>query len=212
MSENYVQSKEYLLPLSYKAATVSAMHTFNPHKTAAEQGTRAFLFDAGATVAGQTNPQDTNWSGTEWIFDWYEARGIVFDEVHAWEPTQQTVNPASLKPALAKALHFYNVGITDGKTDQHNPLARIRELCKPHDIVVFKLDIDNALEMSVVKQLLEDDELKGLIDDFFFEHHVRNDVMEMHGLGGNDPNTNLKSWYDMVLPARHKGLHMHFWP
>jgi hypothetical protein len=203
------------VPLSYKAATVSAMHTFNPHKTAAEQGSRAFLFDAGATVAGQKSKANnrSNWSGTEWIFDWYKSRGILFDEVHAWEPTKTVVDPNNLEPDLAKALHFYNVGISAGPKDQHNPLARIRELCKPKDIVVFKLDIDNVMELSVVKQLLADEELMGLIDDFYYEHHVRNDVMKMHGLGANhDSRTDLKSWYDMVLPARHKGFHMHFWP
>ena len=212
-TEEYTQSKAYLLPLSYNGAEVSAMKSYNPHKTAAEQGSKIYLFDAGATVAGQRRTGSTNnWSGTEWIFDWYEKRGIVFDEVHAWEPTIQTVNPDNLKPALAKALHFNNVGITAGINDQHNPLAVIRSLCKPKDIVIFKLDIDNDMEMEVVKQLLSDENLMNLVDEFYFEHHVHNDVMKMHGLGGNDPRINLKTWYDMVQPARRKGFRMHFWP
>jgi hypothetical protein len=211
-SEQYTQSKAYLLPLSYRAATTSAMKAYNPHKEHAEQGSVTYLFDAGATVAGQNREGEAGWSGTEWIYDWYEKRGIVFDQVHAWEPTVQEVNTKGLKPAFVNALHFNNVGITAGLTDEHNPLARIRAMCKPKDIVVFKLDIDNSMEMDVVKQLLGDEELMSLVDEFYFEHHVRNDVMEMHGLGGNDPNTNLKSWYDMVLPARQKGFHMHFWP
>lgn len=212
MSDDYTQSKAYLVPLSYQGATVSAMKTYNPHKSHADQGSVTYLFDAGATVTGQHRDGELGWSGTEWIYDWYEKRGIVFDQVHAWEPTEQTVNTAALKPGLATALHFYNVGITAGKEDEHNPLALIRKLCKPRDIVVFKLDIDNEMELEVVKQLLGDEELLGLVDDFYYEHHVRNDVMAMHGLGGNNPNICLKTWYDMVLPARAKGLHMHFWP
>lgn len=212
MSKEYTQSKANLLPLSSKAAAVSAMRSYNPHKSHAEQGSIAYLFDAGAMVAGQHRSTSIGWSGTEWIYDWYEKRGIVFDQVYAWEPTKQTVNTSALQPGLAKALQFNNVGISAGREDEHNPLVRIRALCKPRDIVVFKLDIDSPLEMQVVRQLLTNKELLGLVDEFYFEHHVRNDVMKMHGLGGNDPKTSLKTWYDMVLPARRKGLHMHSWP
>jgi hypothetical protein len=113
---------------------------------------------------------------------------------------------------LAKALHFYNVGIDAGVGQKHNPLTQIRARCRPKDIVIFKLDIDNSMEMKVVQQLLASPDLLELVDEFYFEHHVKNDLMRMHGLGGNDKSANLKTWYDMVLPARRKGLHMHFWP
>ena len=216
MSTEYTQSKAYLLPLSYKAATVSAIKLYNPHKTRQLQGSSAFLFDAGATVAGQAKAARTatkaSWSGTEWIFEWYRKQGIVFDQVHAWEPTKHVVHTDSLDPDLVKALHFHNVGVTAGPSDQHNPLALILKLCKQKDIVVFKLDIDNPMEMRLVRQLLNDPELLSLVDEFYYEHHVHNEVMRMHGLGGNDPRSNLKTWYDMVIPAREKGLHMHFWP
>ena len=212
MTEKYTQSKEYLLPLSFKAATSSATRSFNPAKSTAQQNITTFLFDAGATFAGKNHKNSNEWSGTEWIYDWYAKRGIVFDHVYAWEPRSGTIDKSELEPAMAKALSFFSVGIQDGATHEHNPLARIRQLCKPKDIVIFKLDIDNPMELNVVRQLLSDPELLGLVDEFFYEHHVKNDLMRMHGLGGNDKKSNLKTWYDMVLPARRKGLHMHFWP
>lgn len=212
MTEKYTQSKEYLLPLSFKAASTSALKSYNPHKSLGEQNVSVFLFDAGATFPGKNQKNTNEWTGTEWIYDWYANRGIVFDHVYAWEPRSQALSKDDLKPEMAKALHFFNVGISDKLNHPDNPLYRIRTLCKHRDIVVFKLDIDNPMEMNVVRQLLNDPELQALVDEFYFEHHVKNDLMRMHGLGGNDPSRNLKTWYDMVLPVRRKGFHMHFWP
>lgn len=211
MTEIYTQSKAYLLPLSGEGAQFSAMKSNTLYL---QKKARAFLFDAGATVAGVKSTTDSkDWSGTEWIYKWYEDRGIVFDEVHAWEPTKQEVDLNALPAGLAKVLHFNNVGITSDPNSRHNPVALIRKLCKPEDIVVFKLDIDNAMEMQVMKQLLTSDEMMGLVDEFYFEHHVHNPLMRMHGLGGiGTKATNLKSWYNMAIPARRKGLRMHFWP
>jgi hypothetical protein len=111
-------------------------------------------------------------------------------------------------------LHFRPVGVSTEAGDRENPLAEIKRLCKPEDFVVFKLDIDSKYEIDVVRTLLADPELMALVDDFYYEHHVRNHVMRMHGLGGNprDPLYSLKGWYDLVTPARRAGFRMHFWP
>lgn len=212
-TEKYTQSKDYLLPLSLKSATTSAMKKYNSRKSLEQQGISTFLFDAGATFPGKGKSKEGNdWSGSEWIYDWYAKQGIVFDHVYAWEPTKAVYSKEHLRPELAKALHYFSVGITAGKNDEHNPLAVIRRKCKPKDIVVFKLDIDNKLELRVVQQLLSDPELLGLVDEFYFEHHVNNPLMAMHGLNKQGSPLDLKSWYDMVMPAREKGLRMHFWP
>mgnify|MGYP006192328217 CR=1 FL=1 len=211
MTEKYTQSKDYLLPLTLEGAMYMSMKTPSEDVVEHKGEVNRFLFDAGATFPGKGKRDDNNWSGTDWIYKWYEKRGIVFDQVYGWEPSTASLDKNELEPAMAKALHFFNVGITDKPRDEHNPLARIRALCKPKDIVVFKLDIDNNMEMSVVKQLLSDSKLMSLVDEFYFEHHVRNNLMRMHGLGGN-VQPDLQSWYDMALPARRKGFHMHFWP
>ena len=230
-------------------------------------------YKTGATVTFAKGNQkiDTrvtnyNWSGTNWIYDWYKSVGVIFDEVHAWEPPAGGRGKASgqggdgaamvkkvtsrgspyerVKRSQEKAggrgrgkgkgklhsrhrtlqeqeesfypdgvLHFYNVGVTDVIGAQHNPLNLIKQICKPEDFVVFKLDIDSKFEINIVNQLLNDTELLALVDDFYYEHHVRNDVMRMHGLGKtSNQRYTLKAWYDMVTRARRQGLRMHFWP
>jgi hypothetical protein len=110
-------------------------------------------------------------------------------------------------------MHFFDVGVTDTVGAQHNPLHLISQLCKPEDFVVFKLDIDSKFEINLVRQLLESPKLMNLIDEFYYEHHVRNHVMRMHGLGKNsDDKYSLAAWYDMATAARSKGFRMHFWP
>ena len=210
-----------------------------------------------------------NWSGTNWIYEWYKSFGIVFDEVHAWEPLeaqrgvasgtglrQGVKKPTSLRKGkrISKlrernmkgksrdqfaaghraldeidganveanidesfypdgVLHFYNVGVTDVRESQHNPLYLISQICKPEDFVVFKLDIDSKFEINLVNQLLRNTDIMNLVDEFYYEHHVKNDVMRMHGLGkGTNRKYTLAAWYDMVTGARKKGFRMHFWP
>jgi hypothetical protein len=168
------------------------MKVYNPHKSAEQQGAVAYLFDAGATVHAGGGDRST----TAWLFDRYEKLGIVFDQVHAWEKSLQAVDVSGLKPALAKAIHVHTEVVSSGTSDAHNPLVRIRELCKPKDVVVFKLDTDGAVDSVIAQQLLDDAHLLDLVDEFYY--------------GG--VKTDLKSWYELVLPARQKGLHMHMWP
>lgn len=214
MTETYTQSKEYLLPLSNISASYSAMKYFNPSKSFKLQNISIFLFDAGATFPSKRMKESHDWSGTSWIYDWYANLSLPFDHIYAWEPSKTFLNYSDVEPNIAQALHFFNRGINNLPGSEDNPLHLIKTLCKPQDIVIFKLDIDTVgVELNIVKEVLRRKDLQELIDDFYFEHHVRNDVMRMHGLGGNNPaDRNLKSWYDMAIPARQKGFHMHFWP
>jgi hypothetical protein len=213
MSENFVQSKEYLLPLSKIAAHQSGRLTKIHHANQTNSAGRFFLFDAGASVA-TTKPNSFHWSGTDWIVKWYQTSGVVFDEIHAWEPRKRTEpTPDAI---FANKLHFYPFGVVDKVGDEKNPLTLIKKICRPEDYVVFKLDIDNVAEEGIVKQILASPELMGLIDEFYYEMHVLNDVMAYHGLGipkhEYDHNRLLAGWYKMAIPARHKGFRMHFWP
>jgi hypothetical protein len=126
------------------------------------------------------------------------------------------VDGKHLSPLFTKALRFYPVGVSDAAGNINNPLHLIQTLCRPEDIVVFKLDIDSDFEINIVHQLLESPVLRGLVDEFYYEHHVRNYVMRKHGLNARTPqldvNVSLASWYDMVIPMREAGFRMHFWP
>ena len=211
-TERYTQSKGYLLPLSHQAATGAG----------ACPAPRAFLFDAGATipttVALSIGRHNGTFSGTSWLFDWYKWRGIVFDHVHAWDPNPRgELVLSAVDPKFAAALNFYPRGVSADPASADNPLALIRRMCTPEDLVVFKLDIDTTnIELQLTRMLLGDSQLLGLVDEFFFEHHIHfaSNVMAMHGMGRRTMNkgNNLKSWVEMALPARRKGLRMHYWP
>ena len=57
--------------------------------------------------------------------------------------------------------------------DPANPLEMIRQVAKPEDYVLLKIDIDNTpVEMEFVHRILRDANVSSLIDEMFFEHHV----------------------------------------
>merc|ERR1712012_1019455 len=125
----------------------------------------------------------------------YEKRGIVFDEIYAWEAKAQPPDaywegtPAALRKRWAPRLTFYNgIPITNETGHEHNPVDRIRRLCKAEDFCAFKLDIDAPpIELSIAQQLLAP-EASAVLDEFFFEHHVQG-LMQQYGWKSNIPGT-----------------------
>ena len=94
-----------------------------------------------------------------------------------------------------------------------NPLHSIIKQLNEDDFVVLKLDIDTPdVEVPLVKQLLEDkdDIYHRLIDQFYFEHHVR--LAEMEYWWGTDLNETVKDSLDLFYNLRRKGIPAHFWP
>jgi hypothetical protein len=67
---------------------------------------------------------------------------------------------------------------------------------------------------SYAEQVIEDPDLTARVDDFYFEMHCCNYVMRLHGMActPDTPLPPLKAWYDVAIPAREKGLRMHYWP
>ena len=79
--------------------------------------------------------------------------------------------------------------------------------------VVLKIDIDTPeVELPLVKQILEDKDgiYHRLIDQFYFEHHVRLD--EMKGWWGEELLESVKDSLDLFYSLRLKGIPAHFWP
>ena len=94
-----------------------------------------------------------------------------------------------------------------------NPLHSIIKQLNEDDFVVLKLDIDTPnVEIPLVKQLLEDKEgiYHRLIDQFYFEHHVR--LAEMKGWWGGKMEEYVKDTLDLFYNLRQKGIPAHFWP
>ena len=127
----------------------------------------------------------------------YEQRCITFDEVHGWEsqpvPSHEWWRP--VPRSMRSRLRFYNVGVDEGNmTDvlvrrrwaQPAPkssrgraptsfLRTLREVARPADFVVVKLDIDGGPERQIATALAEIPELLELVDEFFFEWHYHFD-------------------------------------
>ena len=209
MTERYTQSKDHLLPVTRASALVASLGAVSA------TAPRAYLFDAGATIPSSSSHLRNGWTGTFWLWEWYRSRGISFDKVFAWEPRHAlNIGELHLDPAFKRALVFHNRGCTSQKGHADNPLTVVRQHCRPQDFCVFKLDIDTAsVELAINAELLTDSSLIALIDEYYYEHHVRNKVMAMHIPNKPTLNvTDLRSWYNMATAARMQGLRMHYWP
>jgi len=82
--------------------------------------------------------------------------------------------------------------------------------------VVFKLDIDTpAVEVALVQQLMKDEELLELIDEFYFEHHVSGSPMQWHGWGDLTKSKtalgHIQNSYDIFTFFRQRGIRAHSW-
>merc|ERR1719273_637275 len=76
--------------------------------------------------------------------------------------------------------HWINTGVNATKGDKLNPLHSILKTFDEDDFVVVKLDIDTPeIEGELVQQLFQDeDDIYGkLIDQFYFEEHVKQEEL-----------------------------------
>ena len=138
------------------------------------------------------------------IFGWEAA---VTDPIKQWSKTP---------PDIKRKTSWYNIPAEIGVGHPDNPLTFIKELTKPEDFVVFKLDIDTpAVEVALVQQIMDDPELHELIDEFYFEHHVTGSPMQWHGWGDLSSSTlplgDIEDSYFIFSLLRGKGIRAHSW-
>jgi len=173
-----------------------------------------WLFDAGAS----TYDAGAGGASQSWFVNTYRARGIEFDRIIGWEaaktdPSNQwDVVPADIK----RKTSWFNIPVTTGVGDADNPLTFIKNLTKPEDFVVFKLDIDSPLvEIALVQQLMADPQLLELVDEFYFEHHVSGSPMQWNGWGdlqNSDAElSTLPESYELFTFLRQHGVRAHSW-
>jgi len=173
-----------------------------------------WLFDAGAST------YDTGFGGASqsWFVNTYRSRGIEFDRIIGWEAeTTEPSNQWDGVPAdIKRKTSWFNIPVTTGVGDADNPFTYIKNLTKPEDFVVFKLDIDSPLvETALVQQLMADPQLLELVDEFFFEHHVSGSPMQWHGWGDLQNSTaelsTLPESYELFTFLREHGVRAHSW-
>ena len=173
-------------------------------------GSQKILFDIGSFyfISGNgdiTTPHINTW----WFYEYFRTKSLKFDRIFAYEHTE--ISPQKywkeVPDDVMSSLTFINVGVEE--RGKFNPWHTLQSVARPHDYVVVKLDIDTPpLETALIQQLLDNETLRLLIDELFFEMHVSIPVMQKHW--GNPPG-NLKTTYDLFSKFRNHGVRMHSW-
>jgi len=173
--------------------------------------TSAFLFDLGASLYNK----GIGGASTSWFVDEYQARGIQFDRIFAWEATPHDDAEifAPVPDSIADRMLYYNVPVDSRVGAKHNPWRTLKAVATPRDFVVVKMDIDNStVEEPLAQQLLADAALAGLVDELYFEHHVINTPMWRLGWRMNTvTNHTLVDSYALFSQLRELGIRAHSW-
>lgn len=147
--------------------------------------------------------------------------GIRFDDIFGWEAT--LLEPTNFWTRVPKLLipyyHFLNTYISAQVDDAQSVLRVIKQATVEEDFVSLKLDIDTPeVEIPIVQQLVADEALHRLVDEFFFELHFRCEIMmycgwrdqmpvEFNGLRLDRPHA-----MELFSTLRKKGIRAHVWP
>eukprot|EP00970_Alexandrium_tamarense_P018506 scaffold13344_cov215-Alexandrium_tamarense.AAC.12 len=85
-----------------------------------------------------------------------------------------------------------------------NPFTTITNHFSPDDFVVVKLDIDtSAVENLLARQLRDDPKLLGLVDQFYFEDHVKQ--KELKKSWGESAEGSVAESLELMASMREKG-------
>lgn len=188
----HVTDKNYLMLLGDDHAAVRARHPG-----------RALLFDAGANMYA---------TSLGYLIPTYAKAGIHFDAIYAWETTPANASQYwdSVPDDVRSRLHFYNAPVTPQPGSAMNPVDWIRDMYRPGDYIVFKLDIDNdAVESQLIQQVLDWDGAEDAIAEMFFEKHYSAADMKIYF---GSPPTQYPAALRLMHKLRTKGVRAHYWP
>lgn len=182
------------------------LHCGTPRKAG-----RAFLFDLGSS----TYATGAGGASQKWFVETYRKRGIHFDDIYSWEVKKyDPVDFWSEVPAeVMQITHFYNVPASTNPSAPTNPIRMLKSIVREHDFVVVKVDIDNtAVEEEFIRQIISSEIVMKLIDEIFWEHHVRGSPMQHYGWGDlTTQNSSLTDTYELLETMRKHGVRAHSW-
>jgi len=174
-----------------------------------------YYFDLGASTwktGGGGASQSWIYAQYKWCTNTLENPSEPFDGLYMWEATPHTHAeiyndiPASVQPLY----NYFNEPASTGK--EGNPLDMIRKIVKKDDFLVLKIDIDNTtVETEFINQILASTELLGLVDDFFFEHHVNVEPLASCCWLTTNDKEKLSDTYKLFLQFRRAGARAHSW-
>jgi hypothetical protein len=108
------------------------------------------------------------------------------------------------------AYHWINVGVENDQQSVLNPLQMLADHYNEDDFIVVKLDIDTpSVEVPLAYQLLEDEQISRLVDQFYFEHHVY--LKELSPYWGRTMSGSVSDSLNLFHSLRQKGIGAHSW-
>lgn len=184
------------------------VHDFGAMCRKLKKTSRTVFIDMGASLefhSDSTMP-------AVYVVELFRQFGFHFDHIYAFEITQ--IPPArvfeKIPPHLMASYHWINVGVDADPESKLNPLKTILGSFNKDDFIVVKLDIDtSSIETALARQILNDDRYSGLIDQFYFEHHVH--LQELAGSWGGSMDGSVKESLELFYHLREKGVPAHFW-
>ena len=172
---------------------------------------RAYFFDLGASLYSQ----GTGGASQAYFLQTYKALGVRFDRILCWEAyaMEPTRILSSFPPEIMDLVSYYNLPVSAAASHRLNPWRTLKTVATAADLVVVKLDIDNAtVEEALVEQLLADAALASLVDEFYYEHHVRDSPMMHQGWRRQGvPRQSLAESYGVFTALRERGIRAHSW-
>jgi hypothetical protein len=198
----YAHNPKVLMDLSY------LVHDFGAMCRKLKRTSRTVLIDMGASLdfhAGKTSP-------AVYLTELYRKFGFTFDHIYAYEVTpKEPANVFKKVPDhLMASYHWINVGVESDPKSSLNPLKMILENFNEDDFIVVKLDIDTSfIEVPLAKQLLNDTALHGLVDQFYFEHHVM--LGELKDSWKKSMKGSVRDSIELFIGLREAGVPAHSW-
>mmetsp|Transcript_23228 Transcript_23228/g.39714 ORF Transcript_23228/g.39714 Transcript_23228/m.39714 type:complete len:384 (-) Transcript_23228:363-1514(-) len=199
--ENNAALKYWMFDLNYLVHDWERMcRRLKPHS-------KLVLIDMGASFdfQGTKSPMIA-------LFELYEKMGFVFDHIYGFEitPKDATTIYNRLPQKYIPAYHWINAGVTRERGHNLNPLHSIVKSFTEDDLIVVKMDIDtSSIEVPLMRELIEDDVLVKLVDQFYFEHHVHMGDLARSWLRTMDGT--LKESLEMFGKLRERGVAAHSW-
>lgn len=168
------------------------------------------LVDLGASTwnTGSGGPSQS------WFYEKYQKHGIELDRMLLWEATPHPGDDIfkELPPSIWHKYQYFNYPASADTSDPSSPLSIIKRIAQPGDFLVLKIDIDNfAVETQIVQELLADQGLIDLIDEFVHEEHVQFPPMLRYWGSTAHPNRTLYDSYMLFSQLRNSGIRAHSW-
>jgi len=176
-----------------------------------DPGGFSYLFDLGASQYRH----GIGGSSLDWLVETFASRSVRFDRIFAWEakPVVQKDLYEEMPISVTDVISYFNVPVSSDPSSKFNPLRLIRDLTRPKDFVVLKLDIDNSpIENALVQQILHDSSLSSRIDVMFFEHHYDSPaLMNGYGWARSGIGQTMAKSYNLFFKLRSLGILAHSW-